>query len=149
MANIVSIDTGTLNPGYNELGDKVSVHDDHIELSGSGYAGFKITHVGGMTANEVNAVLNSVLPETKMVFKSDVTEWSFDLPQQKNVWKDSGGDWNTVAKIPKHLINISSLTPDDLAALNKDNLTITKIVKQAILSKCTENISKDVLNQVL
>jgi len=56
MAQLVLIDTGTLRTkdgkAINAIGDLVSIHEDDVDLTGPGYAGFKVVKVPG-TAEEV------------------------------------------------------------------------------------------------
>ena len=42
MAQIVLIDTGTLNTELNEIDDIVEIQANDVELTGPGYAGFKM-----------------------------------------------------------------------------------------------------------
>ena len=86
MAQIVLIDTGTYREGLNSIGDIVSIHEDDV-LLGPSYAGFQILAVPG-TAQEVAALINSKIPETKHVFRSKVAagEWTDKPPEEKEVW---------------------------------------------------------------
>ena len=51
MAQLVLIDTGTLRykdgKAINAIGDLVSIHEDDVDLTGPGYAGFKVVKVPG------------------------------------------------------------------------------------------------------
>jgi len=50
MAQLVLIDTGTFKKDINEIDDIVSIHDDDVKLTGSGYTNFKIVKVADLNA---------------------------------------------------------------------------------------------------
>lgn len=62
MAQIVQIALGTLRPSVNQLNDVVEVQDDNVVL-GTAYSTFNVQQVAGMTADEVNQILNSKVPD--------------------------------------------------------------------------------------
>jgi len=146
MANIVSIDTGTFNEAQNKISDIVSIHDDKVIL-GPAYDTFKITHISDMTAKEIETVFNTLTSEKDVAYKAEKTEWTFESPEVKEVWRDSAGDWKFIENKPKYSFTLSSLTNEDLVELNKDGVIVSKVVKKSILSKCIEKISADPLNQ--
>ena len=148
MAQIVLIDTGTKRE-VNNIGDIVSVHDDDVAL-GDSYQCFKIVKVPG-TAKDAVALINSQIPEVKMVFKSSANagEWTDAWPEadaqpeEKEVWNDNG-TWRELAKPPKYQANLAiteeltnSLT--DKALTDSSKLSLVKASVSSNLKVMTEN----------
>ena len=112
MAQLVLIDTGTLRykdgKAINAIGDLVSIHEDDVDLTGPGYAGFKIVRVPG-TAEEVMQRLRAKLPKTRKAFKSSAPagKYTFDPPEEVTVWNDNGV-WRKVDVKPKYQLNIAA-----------------------------------------
>lgn len=143
MAQIVMIDTGTLRPGVNEIGDKVSVYDDDVHL-GPAYSGFKVLKVPGTKA-EVEALLHSKIPETRVVHKAKAPagEWPFDEPERKEVWNDNG-TWREVVKAPKYPVNVEVTTGleniiADKALTDASKLSFLATATRANVARIEEN----------
>jgi len=125
--------------------DKVSIHDDDVELTGPGYENANIIHVAGKTAAEVNAILNTKIPETKTAQKLPVAgKWSF--LEEKPVWKNSEDKWCDLIKQPKYAITFKDLTATDITNLADKEVPI--LVKEGLIAKATEKIHLDVKNNV-
>lgn len=147
MAQIVSIDTGTLRAGINEIGDIVAVHEDDVVLKGSGYANLKVTQIKGVTLVELNIAINLKIPKQEMAFRMPVADtWSFIQPEEKTVWKDTNGKWQFLEKQPKYALTIKDLTAQDVTDLKSE--VRTKTEKLMILDKVREKISLDPINLV-
>lgn len=140
MAQLVLIDTGTLRTkdgkAINAIGDLVSIHEDDVDLTGPGYAGFKVVKVPG-TAEEVRRLLDSKLPTIRKVFRSNAPagEWTFNRPEEAEVWNDNG-TWRKIEKRPKYQINIA------VDAEAGEKLTL-------LTEKIRANVALDELNQTI
>lgn len=144
MAQIVCIDTGTVRPG-SEIGDVVAIHDDDVELSGSGYANLEIIRVAGMTAPQVRSIFGDLLPEIQEAYLSKVAdEWTFDKPEEKFVWKNTDEKWSDLVVDPKYKVTTVSLTETNKTTLADDKAIFTE--KELILNQCEEKISLDPTN---
>ncbi len=146
MAQIVSIDTGTLRTGINEIGDIVAIHEDDAELSGSGYSNLKVTKISGITLSELNIAISTKIPKQNRAFRATVITWTLTLPEEKGVWRDIDGKWRFLEKPPKYALTIEDLSAQDITDLSSGAKTKTQ--KLMILDKVKEKISLDSLNQI-
>jgi hypothetical protein len=133
MAKLVLIDNGTYVNGVNNVGDLVSVHNDDVELSGPGYATFKIVSIDG-TADNVLKNLASILPKVEIVYKSDTEagKWTFDRPTEKKVWNDNG-IWRDIKVEPKYTINLVGGKATSNLVSNENN-------KEAVIDLSIEKV---------
>jgi len=147
MAKIVYIEKGTYRKGINEIGDIVTIHDDDAKLSGAGYKNFGILEVPGYTAEQVKKIIEAKIPERNIAFYSSVGEkWTFERPQEKQVWKNEKGLWCFIEKEPKYHLTISALAAEDMDILSSKLTTSTQ--KEAALRKVQAKIPLDNSNSV-
>jgi len=148
MARIVYIEKGTYKEGINEIGDIVfPIHDDNVDLSGAGYENFGILDIPGYTAEQVQKIIEAKIPERNMAFYSSVGEkWTFERPQEKQVWKNEKGLWCFIEKEPKYHLTIAALTTKDRDVLSSKLTTSTQ--KKEVLSKIQVKIPLDSANLV-
>lgn len=143
MAQIVCIDIGTVNIGICELGDIVSIHDDDVALTGSGYINYKVIKVEGKTVKELRAALT--LPEQKTAVKiPEANKWSF--MEEKSVWKNSVDKWCELVKMPKYSHTTKDLTAADLTTLS-DKLSLST-EKDSSIAKIKNKIHLDSANNI-
>lgn len=135
MAQIVMITKDTERLGIAVIGDKVSVHEDDVELTGPGYENFEIIQIGGMTVVEVIAKLKAIDPV--------ISAESEDV--DRKVYWDDGGTLREIKKRPKYQCNLSGLTPTDKTDLSQN--VKSKVEKESILDKIISNIKTDPFNQ--
>lgn len=147
MAQIVLIDIGSVQSNCS-VGDKIAVHDDKTQLIGTGYATFKVVKITGMTVEEVEEKLNSLIPEQNTCFRLNAASgtFTFEQPEEKQVWKNTQDDkWRFIENHPKYAINLGLLA-DDIKKL-KDS-EVLKVDKELILlNKGRERIHLDNANQ--
>ena len=125
--------------------DKVSIHDDDVELTGPGYENSYIIRVDGKTAAEVNTILNAKIPETRTAQKLPVAnKWTF--LEEKQVWKNSEDKWCDLIERPKYSITFKDLTVKDRTSLASKE--VPTLVKEGILDKAVEKIELDAKNNV-
>ena len=124
MAQLVCINKDSYREGINKIGDIVAIHDDNVELTGSGYSGLDIIKVEGMTAKEVGEKLVRAEHQTKEY-------WTV------------GEDWYEIKEQPKYSFCIDVLTSDDLIGLESKELTVDNT---AILAKLKDNVSLETKN---
>ena len=145
MAQIVYIDEGTYREGINEIGDIVTVHDDDVKLSGAGYENFGILKVHDYTSEQVRKLIAAKIPERNVAFYSSIGEkWTFERPQEKQVWKNEKGLWCFIEKEPKYRLTISALSSEDINALSSKLTASTQ--KKEILNKIQAKIPLDNYN---
>ena len=114
MAQLVLIDTGTLKKDINEIDDIVAIHDDDVALTGSGYINFRIVKVEGKTAAEVKASFK--LPDqNRAVMVPSAGKWCF--MEEKEVWKNSAGNWCDLITSPKYAFSMRDVTEADRTSL--------------------------------
>jgi len=123
MSKIVTIDILTKRDN-NNIGDIVEIHEDDVDLSGPGYAGFKIIETA-LSKNEIEQKLNNLLPQKAMAFRSaaPTNEWSVLIPEEKRVWKNTDGKWYFEEDPPKYNINLL-LDQTDINILQNTTLSI-------------------------
>ena len=145
MAQVVLIDKDTVREGQ-EIGDIVSIHDDDVELTGTGYQGFKIIRVKGYTAEQLKKIIGVKVPKRDTAFNLSVGgKWTRERPQEKEVWQNPKDDkWYWLEKRPKFQLTAKELTSDDEKTL-ESKLTSSE-TKLAILDKIQEKISLDSSN---
>jgi hypothetical protein len=129
-AQIVCIDTGTVRSGFSEIGDVVSVHDGDVELSGSGYEGFRIIRVEGLSGAELRAVMAAKVPEVTYPEDDRSDEW----------WDSADGKWKELKNEPKYPLTVVDLTAEDVTDLAKDSTSTTD--RSAILNKIGDNVRR-------
>lgn len=145
MAQIVCIDTGTLNTEINEIDDIVAIHDDDVELSGSGYENFKVIKVYGKTKAEIDAIFKLKRPEQNRAIKvSSADKWCF--LEEKEVWKNDKDKWCDLINNPRHSFSIQDVTEADRLSLADKEVTIS--TKNVILDKVVEKIHLDAKNLI-
>ena len=92
MAQIVTIAAGAYDPGFNKVGDILSIHDDDVELNSRGYDNFKIIRIKGLTAAEVRAKIKTNEVDVATAFKKNNGEWTLeeedDYIEDRQVWKN-------------------------------------------------------------
>lgn len=143
MAQIVCIDTGTVNIGICELGDIVSIHNDDVALTGTGYANYKVIKIEGRTAGELRAALTS--PDQKTAVKIPAAnKWSF--MEEKPVWKNSVDKWCDLVEMPKYSHTTKDLTAADLTTLS-DKLSLST-EKDSSIAKIKNKIHLDSANNI-
>ena len=144
MAQIVCIDTGTLNPEINEIDDIVEIQDDDVELTGSGYELMKVIKVEGKTKAEFNGILNLKRPEQRRAVKIlKAGTWGF--MEEKEVWNNAG-KWCDLISRPKYAFSMRDITEADRLSLADSKIDIS--TKNMILDKVAEKISLDEKNLV-
>jgi len=147
VAKLVLIADGTYNPAVNRIGDKVSIHDDDVALTGSGYATFKIVEVKGFSAEEVSTLLEERMPEQAMAdeIPEDGVAGKLTLskPVEKEVWKGSDGKWRLVEIRPKYPENCTLL--DDGKLVDENVALIDKVYE---LENISFNVATHPDNQV-
>ena len=74
MAKLVLIAEGT-QKGLNTIGDLVSIHDDNVELSGAGYANFRVVNLPGITAETVETLIS----ENTEIIENAMTKFQFNF----------------------------------------------------------------------
>lgn len=146
MVYLIQIAEGTYRPGVNNIGDVLRVGEGPSLPSGPGYEGFKITVLEGVTKAEVEASLNSLLPETKRVWRTQtgVGEWGDTFPEEKEVWND-GGTWKALEKSPKYQFNLPLDEYDTSVLQSKEVDTATKVSQLYLKAKV--NLKEAVENQ--
>ena len=95
MAQMVLIDTGTLNILINDLGDVVAAHEDDVELTGMGYEPFRVVSITNVTVSQLLDIYSSLIPEIRMAYKplAPPGKWTFTvieppyLDEMKMVYK--------------------------------------------------------------
>jgi hypothetical protein len=148
MAQIVCIAEGTYREGINNLGDIVSIHDDDVKLTGSGYDAFKIIQVDGVTAKELQEKFGALQPQIQTAYKTPdpADTWGLTRPEEKQVWNDNGV-WKDLAVRPKYGINLASIDAKataDLVDAEKTALTKTTTLE----SLAVVNLKTIAVNQV-
>jgi len=140
MARVVLIDDATAT-AKQEVGDIVSIYDDGANLSGLGYKGFKILDIPGIAADKLKEALAQKRPERRTAYYASVGgKWTFDMPQEKMVWKDSStGKWHFLEEEPKFELTIKDLASSDLEALSSKEVSVSE--KLEILDKVSNKIS--------
>lgn len=110
MAQIVMIDTGTVRPDKAFVGDIVSIHEDNVELSGPGYASFKVLKIPKLSAEEVKIAISKCLPEIKVLYKSVVNagDWTDVKPERAYAWSD-GVTTKQIENMPKYAVTLKDL----------------------------------------
>lgn len=83
MAQIVVIDTGSKRVN-NEIGDIVAIHEDDVELTGSGYVAFKIMRVDGMAQLKLEQSLVSEKEGNVSKYSYNLTLSKTDIDSLKN-----------------------------------------------------------------
>jgi len=136
MAQIVLIDTGTLNTKVNAIDDIVEIQDDNVELTGSGYENFRIIKVEGKTRDEIRAILNLKQPEQNRAVRVSSDKWCF--MEEKEVWKNSAGDWCDLIERPKYSFSMKDVTEADRTSLADERVEVS--TKNTILDKVVEKI---------
>jgi len=145
MAQIVCIDTGTLNTKVNAIDDIVEIQDDDVALTGLGYEGYKIIKVEDKTRDEVRAILNLKWPEQKRAIKvPSADKWCFI--EEKEVWKNADGKWCDLIASPKYAFSMKDVTEADRTSLADTEVAVS--TKNTILDKVVEKIHLDVKNNV-
>ena len=141
MAQIVCIDKDTVREGC-EIDDIVAIHDDNVELTGPGYAGFKIIKVSGRIMPDIRKIFQP--PEVKIAKKiTEVNKWCFE--EEKEVWNNSGV-WCTLASRPKYTHSLKDLTETDIGRL--EDVNVLPGAKDIILQKVSEKIHLNAENCV-
>lgn len=146
MAKIVCVGEGTVRDGC-AVDDIVAVHDDDVVLDGAGYSGFKIYDFPGLKAADVQAKMAAKIPETSKAFRVLSTEWSLDQPEEKEVWKDSTGNWCDLINRPKYGLTLSAITDIQKASIedSKSDEIVRLLIFESVL---TEKIHLDSDNLV-
>jgi hypothetical protein len=148
MAQIVVIAAGTYREGLNNIGDVVSIHDDNVALTGSGYDAFKIIQVDGVTAEELQKKFGALQPEQATAFRTGQNAgiWGLTRPEEKHVWNDNGV-WKELATMPKYGVNLASV--DAKATADLVDAEKTALTKTATLeSLAVVNLKTIEANQV-
>ena len=145
MAQIVCIDTGTLNTKVNAIDDVVAVHEDDVDLTGgTGYDGYKIVKVEGKTGTEVSQIFNAKHPEQNRAVKVTSDKWCF--MEEKEVWKNDKGKWCDLISRPKYAITLKDITTADRVKLADKIVAVSE--KDTLLNKAFEKIHLDSKNNV-
>jgi len=150
MAKIVCIAAGTIRPGICEIGDIVAIHDDKVELTGSGYVNFTVYAFPGLTSEEVRESLAKLRPEENTAFKAEAVagKWSLDRPEEKRVWKDPADTkWKFLEAPPKYKLTMAYVTEAAKLSLADDKVSVAARLL-TIESQAKEKISLDVKNMV-
>ena len=150
MAKIVCIAEGTVREGICEVGDVVSIHDDNVELTGSGYTNFTIIEMPGLTATQVRESFNKIQPEEAEAYRSEAAadEWTLDRPEEKQVWKDPADTkWKFLEAPPKYKLTMAYVTEAAKLSLADDNVSVAARLL-TIESQTKEKISLDTKNLV-
>ena len=131
MAQIVCIDTGTLR-SVCEVNDIVAIHDDDVELTGSGYANFKVVKVMGKTGADIRALVSSKIPEMR------------EEENGTSSWKNASNKWHRIVNNPKYAITAKDFTNNDILKLGKLTTPVNEI--EVILDKMLEKMHLNPLN---
>ena len=142
MAQIVCIDTGTLDKDVNEIDDIVEIQDDDVALTGSGYVNYKIIKVEGRSKFALRLMFKH--PEQNRAVKITSGKWCF--MEEKEVWKNTSGKWCDLINRPNYAFTMKDVTESDRTSLADKNVELSE--KDTILAKVTEKIHLDVLNNV-
>ena len=145
MGQIVLIAEETLNKDVNEIDDIVEIHDDDVALTGTGYAGYKVIKVEGKTRTEIRNILNTKTPEQNRAVKVTADKWCF--MEEKEVWKDSNGNWCDLISRPKYALSFKDVPESDRETLCDKETEVA--AKDTILNKVIEKIQLDEKNNVL
>lgn len=143
MAQIVLIAEGTYKEGRNFIDDVVAVHDDDVELSGSGYANFTILSIKGFKSHEVNLVLSNIssqkLKDKKSVIRvvGNLIEGKWVEYKMSTIWQGADNRWRLMIKGAKYKYNLSALTSKDRTDLGGEVLGVAE--KSLILNKVIIN----------
>lgn len=148
MVYLIQIAEGTYRPGINNIGDVLRVGEGPSLPSGPGYDGFKITPLEGVTKAEVEAALNSLIPEQKRVYRAKVNagEWTDEPPEEREIWNDNG-TWREVVKRPKYQINLPLNEFDVVVLQSKGDSLASKLA--TIQLKARVNLKEAVENQTV
>lgn len=130
-AQIVCIDTGTFRPGINERDDIVEVQEGNVELSGAGYANFKIINAPALTKPQIINTINENKIEKTKDPNSDIEYW-FD---------SNSSIWYKIKKKPKHQFSFKKITPQDIIDLNEMTISIPEMLD--IIRKVQDKIPLD------
>jgi len=146
MAQLLLIKTA--NTTAKKIGDIVGVYRPEHKFSSHELEIFDVLNIEGYEALELKKALS--YPEIKTVYRMPVAdEWSFDMPEEKEVWRPVDSDkWKYYESSTKYKLNISVLTVREKEDLGKDSAEVSKPVKQTILDKIEERISDDETNLV-
>jgi len=145
MAQIVLIDTGTLNTEVNAIDDIVEIQANDVELTGPGYAGYRVIFVAKRNLGTIRDVLNSKHPEKQTAVNIPVAnQWCF--MEEKRVWKNASGLWCDLINRPKYPFSFQDITEAERDDLADEEVTIP--IKNAILDKIVEKIHLDAENNV-
>ena len=125
--------------------DLLITGDKHL-LKIKHYENFKIIQIDGMTAQEVEQKLKAVQPEQRKVFRSATTDWSFDHPEESEVWNDNG-DWKLITDKPKFQQSVTTLSEQEITDLASGSVDAS--VKNTILNKVSAKVSQKVDNQTV
>ena len=145
MAQIVLIDTGTLNPEVNAIDDIIAKHEDNVDLTGSGYETFRIIKIEGKTVAEFDLIVNQKRPEQNRAIKvPSADKWCFI--EEKEVWKNSDDKWCDLIARPKYAFSMRDVTEADRTSLADKEVAIS--IKNTIIDKVVEKIHLDAKNLV-
>lgn len=145
MVKLLSIKKETEIKGIQEIGDIVGVFRSDHEFSPNEKIVFEIVEIPNIDMIQAKKIFAG--PKIKNVFRMPAAnKWSDQLPQQKQVWKDTDGKWYFLAAKPKFMSNISKLSTADKNLLK--SATKSKQEKEASFGKVSNRVKDDVLNMV-
>ena len=144
MAQVICIDTGTLNTKVNAIDDIVAILEDDVGTNNAEYSGYKVLKVEDKTAVEIKAILNIKQPEQNRAVKVTADKWCF--MEEKEVWKNDNGKWCDLIARPKYAFSVRDVTEIERTSLADKETVVAD--KNIIVGKIVEKIHLDSKNNV-
>lgn len=109
-----------------KIGDIVAVFDDNHIFSEKEYDIFDI-----ITVSESKEIIEEKIPDMQIARKLNTTEWTLDIPEEKQVWKDINGNWNEIMSNPRFILNYKNgVISDNISTkINNNSTIIEKTIK--------------------
>jgi len=136
---LVLIDIGNLNILINETYDVVARQEDDVGLATTGYEGYRVVKITGISVAQYDEIVNAKIPEKRIAYKpiSVPSKWTFiepeegNIEQQKMVWLNTDNKWYFLEDRPKYSINV----PFSVQGIGDlDNITIPANVKLQLIN---------------
>ena len=132
MVQIVILKESLARLNISELGDIVSIHEDNVGLTGSGYDEFYVLKIPVLSVDDVQYIINTITPVQIEVDGEFFYQGKKDLIQVIDI-------------NPKYPGNFENITDSDVNTVNNSNWTkeqILSFVDGKIVSKIQKAIDK-------
>ena len=125
------------NTDQKKVGDIVGVFNDAHKFTPYEQMIYYIEYVAGFSS-ALDLKRSLPIPERKTIYRMSHTDWSFDPPEESEVWKDTDGKWYCYDRPQKFKLNYYALSSDDRRALALEE--ISKEERIELLAKCENRI---------